>query len=76
MLASRLSEIPNTSVLLIEAGEYFNWFSIVPLTAPMMQKTPVDWSYKTETQFYSSRALKNSVNNSTNLIKKKKKRNE
>lgn len=61
VIASRLSEMPNTTVLLIEAGGYFNWLSTVPLAAPLMQKTSVDWAYKTETQFYSSRALHNFV---------------
>ncbi|KAK0077395.1 hypothetical protein PV325_003998 [Microctonus aethiopoides] len=59
VIASRLSESPNTTVLLIEAGGYFNWLTTVPLAAPLMQSTNVDWSYKTESQYYSSRALKN-----------------
>lgn len=61
VIASRLSESPNTTVLLIEAGGYFNWLTTVPLAAPLMQSTNVDWSYKTESQYYSSRALKNYV---------------
>ncbi|XP_015123344.1 neither inactivation nor afterpotential protein G isoform X1 [Diachasma alloeum] len=57
VVASRLSELPNKSVLLVEAGGYFNWLSTVPLAAPLMQGTAVDWAYKTETQYYASRGF-------------------
>jgi len=45
------------SVLLVEAGGHFGWLSSVPLLAPMMQGTEVDWAYKTEPQVFSSRGL-------------------
>lgn len=61
VVASQLSEMPDIRVLLIEAGGYFNWLSTVPLAAPLMQGTSVDWSYKTELQYYSSRGLINNV---------------
>ena len=63
VIASELSEVPNITVLLIEAGGYFNWLSTVPLAAPMMQGSSVDWAYKTEPQYYSSRGLINYVIN-------------
>ncbi|XP_011311229.1 neither inactivation nor afterpotential protein G [Fopius arisanus] len=59
VMASRLSELPNKSVLLIEAGGYFNWLSNIPLAAPLMQGTSVDWTYKTESQYYASRGFVN-----------------
>jgi len=57
VIASRLSEVSNVSVLLVEAGGHFGWLSTVPLLAPMMQGTEVDWTYKTEPQVFSSRGL-------------------
>ncbi|KAL6435872.1 hypothetical protein ACFW04_005621 [Cataglyphis niger] len=57
VIASRLSEMSNVSVLLVEAGGYFGWTSVIPLLAPMMQGTEVDWSYKTEPQVFSSRGF-------------------
>ncbi|XP_011692823.1 PREDICTED: neither inactivation nor afterpotential protein G isoform X2 [Wasmannia auropunctata] len=57
VIASRLSEMPNVTVLLVEAGGYFGWLSTVPLLAPMMQGTEVDWAYQTEPQVFSSRGL-------------------
>ncbi|XP_025985844.1 neither inactivation nor afterpotential protein G isoform X2 [Solenopsis invicta] len=50
-------EIPNVTVLLVEAGGYFGWLSTMPLLAPMMQGTEVDWAYQTEPQVFSSRGL-------------------
>ncbi|XP_050454218.1 neither inactivation nor afterpotential protein G isoform X2 [Cataglyphis hispanica] len=47
----------NVTVLLVEAGGYFGWTSIIPLLAPMMQGTEVDWAYKTEPQVFSSRGF-------------------
>lgn len=61
MLASRLSEMSNATVLLIEAGGYFGWISSVPILAPMQQGTEVDWSYKTEPQKFSSRGFVNHI---------------
>lgn len=57
VIASRLSEMSNVSVLLVEAGGHFGWLSTMPLLAPMMQGTEVDWAYKTEPQAFSSRGL-------------------
>ncbi|XP_036145743.1 neither inactivation nor afterpotential protein G isoform X4 [Monomorium pharaonis] len=57
VIASRLSKMPNVTVLLVEAGGYFGWLSTMPLLAPMMQGTEVDWAYQTEPQVFSSRGL-------------------
>ncbi|KMQ88422.1 neither inactivation nor afterpotential protein g-like protein, partial [Lasius niger] len=57
VIASRLSEMSNVTVLLVEAGGYFGWTSTIPLLAPMMQGTEVDWAYKTEPQVFSSRGF-------------------
>ncbi|XP_072746637.1 neither inactivation nor afterpotential protein G [Anoplolepis gracilipes] len=57
VIASRLSEMSNVTVLLVEAGGYFGWTSVIPLLAPMMQGTEVDWAYKTEPQVFSSRGF-------------------
>nr|XP_003705892.1 PREDICTED: neither inactivation nor afterpotential protein G [Megachile rotundata] len=61
VVASRLSEALNVTVLLVEAGGYFGWVSSVPILAPMMQGTEVDWSYSTEPQMFSSRGLLNHI---------------
>ncbi|XP_051154686.1 neither inactivation nor afterpotential protein G-like isoform X2 [Leptopilina boulardi] len=57
VLASRLSENANSTVLLVEAGGQFNWFSTVPLAAPVLFNSHVDWAFKTEPQWYSSKGL-------------------
>ncbi|XP_076296447.1 neither inactivation nor afterpotential protein G [Lasioglossum baleicum] len=59
VLASRLSEASNVTVLLVEAGGYFGWVSSVPLLSPMIQGTEFDWSYFTEPQKFSSRGFSN-----------------
>ncbi|XP_076663960.1 neither inactivation nor afterpotential protein G isoform X1 [Andrena cerasifolii] len=63
VVASRLSEISNVTVLLVEAGGYFGWISSVPILAPMMQGTEVDWAYSTEPQSFSSTGFWNNVQN-------------
>lgn len=55
VLASRLSESANTSVLLVEAGYRFDTlFAAVPLLALAMQGTARDWSYVSTVQQHSS----------------------
>ncbi|XP_031838816.1 neither inactivation nor afterpotential protein G [Nomia melanderi] len=61
VIASRLSEISNVTVLLVEAGGYFGWVSSVPLLSPMTQGTEFDWSYLTEPQKFSSKGFWNHV---------------
>ncbi|XP_018569547.1 glucose dehydrogenase [FAD, quinone] [Anoplophora glabripennis] len=53
VVASRLSEIPEWKVLLLEAGPDENEISDVPSLAAYLQLSPMDWTYKTE---YTGRA--------------------
>ncbi|PSN33091.1 Glucose dehydrogenase [FAD, quinone] [Blattella germanica] len=48
LLASRLSEISNWKVLLIEAGGEENFFQDIPLLSSLLEYTPADWKYRTE----------------------------
>ena len=48
VLASRLSEIPHWTVLLLEAGPDENEISDVPSLAAYLQLSKLDWQYKTE----------------------------
>ncbi|XP_018311861.1 glucose dehydrogenase [FAD, quinone] [Mycetomoellerius zeteki] len=47
VVASRLSEVPNWTVLLLEAGGDENEISDVPLLASYNQLTEFDWKYQT-----------------------------
>lgn len=53
VVASRLSEISNWNVLLLEAGPDENEVTDVPSLAAYLQLSPLDWTYKTE---YTGRA--------------------
>ncbi|KAF9814532.1 hypothetical protein SFRURICE_020710 [Spodoptera frugiperda] len=57
VLASRLSEDPNTKVLLVEAGDHMGYFTKIPLTPTAAQQGPDDWSVRTKPQKYSSFGL-------------------
>ncbi|XP_052890507.1 neither inactivation nor afterpotential protein G [Anopheles moucheti] len=59
VLANRLSENPNVTVLLIEAGDTFGAASIIPLISTAMQGTKYDWALRTTPQKYSSHGLGN-----------------
>ena len=59
VMAARLSENPNVNVLLLECGGPEILFSDIPSASYLLQKTPVDWNYKTEPQNYSSFGLNN-----------------
>ncbi|XP_076299312.1 uncharacterized protein LOC143218163 [Lasioglossum baleicum] len=48
VVASRLSEIPDWKVLLLEAGPDENEITDVPSLAAYLQLTKLDWKYKTE----------------------------
>lgn len=47
-MASRLSEIPDWKVLLLEAGPDENEISDVPSLAAYLQLSKLDWAYKVE----------------------------
>lgn len=59
VLAARLSESPNVTVLLVEAGGDFGWLSSIPILAPLLHGTDTDWAYQTEEQIFSSRGFWN-----------------
>ncbi|XP_036338480.1 glucose dehydrogenase [FAD, quinone] [Rhagoletis pomonella] len=48
VLASRLSEVRNWSVLLLEAGGDEPMLAELPMLYPIFQRTPLDWKYRTE----------------------------
>uniref|UniRef100_A0A182QPL4 Glucose-methanol-choline oxidoreductase N-terminal domain-containing protein n=1 Tax=Anopheles farauti TaxID=69004 RepID=A0A182QPL4_9DIPT len=59
VLANKLSENPNVTVLLVEAGDTFGAVSIIPLFSTAMQGTKYDWAFRTIPQKYSSHGLGN-----------------
>ncbi|XP_030378319.1 glucose dehydrogenase [FAD, quinone] [Scaptodrosophila lebanonensis] len=56
-LAARLSENPNWSVYLIEAGGVENLSHQVPLLAPALQVTASNWGYKSQPQRQACRGM-------------------
>lgn len=61
ILASRLSENAEISVLLIEAGSTFSPLSMVPFLTSQQQKTQNDWKLETVSQKHSSFGFVNQV---------------
>lgn len=61
MVASRLSENPAVTVLLLEAGGSENIISDIPLAYQSLQLTPMDWQYKTVPQEAACFGLKGKV---------------
>ncbi|KAI5696139.1 hypothetical protein M8J75_008742 [Diaphorina citri] len=59
VLANRLSL--HHTVLLIEAGDFPSFWSNIPLTSPILQRSEHDWQYETAPQANSSGGLKNNV---------------
>ena len=59
LLASRLSEIPQWKVLLIEAGEDEAYLSDVPGINVFLQNTQFNWKFKNEPQRGACLAYKN-----------------
>lgn len=59
-LANRLTENPNWTVLLIEAGDHENLLMDVPLMVQYLQRNRnVDWSYRTQPSNTSCMGMKN-----------------
>ncbi|XP_022218869.2 glucose dehydrogenase [FAD, quinone] [Drosophila obscura] len=56
-LAARLSENPQWSVFLIEAGGVENIMHQVPLMAPSLQDTASNWGYKSQPQRHACRGM-------------------
>jgi choline dehydrogenase-like flavoprotein len=61
ILAARLSEDPERTVLLLESGPEFGWLASVPLAAPILQNTVSDWAFRSVPQQASQLGLKNKV---------------
>lgn len=57
VLASRLSEDPRVSVLLLEAGGEESGFSTLPLAALFLRKSKRDWSFATAMQADAAKGL-------------------
>ncbi|XP_037945096.1 glucose dehydrogenase [FAD, quinone]-like [Teleopsis dalmanni] len=63
VVANRLSELANNSVLLLEAGDQETFLSDVPLTAALTQMTRYNWGYKSERTPNACQGLKGGVCN-------------
>jgi len=64
VVAARLSEDPNVSVLLVEAGGSDDTFLVnTPLSSPLLQRGELDWQYKTVPQTNSCMAHANGQSN-------------
>ncbi|XP_060533714.1 glucose dehydrogenase [FAD, quinone]-like [Cylas formicarius] len=50
VIASRLSEVPDWNILLLEAGERVHFMNQVPIMAPLYQVTHYNWNYTMEKQ--------------------------
>ncbi|XP_067139595.1 glucose dehydrogenase [FAD, quinone]-like [Centruroides vittatus] len=50
VLANRLSEDKDVTVLLLEAGTNENYVTDIPVLAAFLQLSPLDWGYETVTQ--------------------------
>jgi len=58
VMASRLSEDPTKTVLLLECGLPENFISDIPASDIFLQKTPMDWNYETEPQIKTCFGMK------------------
>lgn len=63
VLANRLSEISNSSILLLEAGDQETFLSDIPLTAAVTQLTRYNWGYKSDPTNNACQGLKGGVCN-------------
>lgn len=63
VVANRLSEIRNVTVLLLEAGDQETFISDVPLTAALTQMTRYNWGYKSDPTPNACQGLKGGVCN-------------
>lgn len=58
VLAGRLSEDPDVTVLIIEAGGEESGFSALPLSALFLRKSKRDWGFETAMQATAARGLR------------------
>lgn len=68
ILANRLSENPEISVLLIEAGGTFSPMAMIPFLTSQQQRTQNDWKLETTSQKYSSYGFVDQVSNPVQKI--------
>lgn len=61
VIASRLSENPNVSVLVLEAGGLGGRFLDIPNASPFLHKTIYDWQHKIVPQKHACGAFENNV---------------
>ncbi|XP_014357823.2 glucose dehydrogenase [FAD, quinone] [Papilio machaon] len=61
VLANRLTEEHDWKVLLLEAGGNENFFSDVPIFAPFLSLTPLNWGYNSEPEQKACRDLRGNV---------------
>ncbi|XP_045452674.1 glucose dehydrogenase [FAD, quinone]-like [Melitaea cinxia] len=61
VVANRLSEIPLWKVLLLEAGGNENFFSDIPIFAPFLSITPMNWGYTSDPEEKACRDLRGKV---------------
>jgi len=62
IVASRLSESQKDSVLLLEAGiEATSPLFSIPIVTPLLQRTDLDWQYRSEPQMNACLGLINKV---------------
>lgn len=61
VLANRLTEVPQWKVLLIEAGGNENFFSDIPIFAPFLSLTPMNWGYNSMPEPKACRDLRGKV---------------
>lgn len=57
VVANRLTEIPNWTVLLLEAGGHENEITDVPLLSLYLHKSRLDWKYRTQPQPTACQAM-------------------
>ncbi|XP_039745039.1 glucose dehydrogenase [FAD, quinone]-like [Pararge aegeria] len=61
VLANRLSEVPQWKVLLLESGGNENYFSDIPIFAPFLSITPMNWGYTSQPEQKACRDLRGHV---------------
>ncbi|KAG6447572.1 hypothetical protein O3G_MSEX005039 [Manduca sexta] len=61
VLANRLTEVSKWNVLLIEAGGNENFMSDIPILAPLLSLTPLNWGYTSEPEPRACKDLRGHV---------------
>lgn len=61
VIANRLTEIPQWKVLLIEAGGNENFFTDIPILAPFISLTPMNWGYNSVPESRACKDLRGKV---------------